>query len=77
MNADSRLSIFKWEDKISVHLLSNVHGHLEKTSAGRRLKRGELVKVTRRRILVDYKATMNYERLHLNVQVTKGGHKWW
>lgn len=58
--SDEGISMYKWKDKRSVHLLSNFHNPTVVTSVHRKQKDGEIIDVTCPQALVDYNTNMFY-----------------
>lgn len=58
--SNENISIVKWKDKKSVHMLSTLHDPKEVTSVNRRQKDGNLIEVQCPQVLKDYNLNMNF-----------------
>lgn len=75
------LTMFKWKDRKSVHLLSSLHSPSDTISVNRKEKNGSLTKVPCPTVLKDYNANMNFvdnfDRLKKDYQCDRKSRKWY
>lgn len=80
-SSNSGLSVMKWKDKRSVHLLSNFHDPRESTEVTRKEKNGTTSKVPCPMALFDYNKNMNFVDKfdqHLSIyKIDRKSHKWY
>lgn len=79
--SDTGLSIFKWKDKRSVHLLSNYHDPQIFSTVRRKSRNGQIEDINCPRILLDYNMNMGFvdklDQLKSNFGLDRRSHKWW
>lgn len=75
------LSVIKWRDKRSVHLISNFHDPNVSTEVKRKEKDGSATQVPCPQMLVDYNKNMNFvdkfDQIKGTYCVDRKSHKWW
>ncbi|XP_049770472.1 piggyBac transposable element-derived protein 4-like [Schistocerca cancellata] len=79
--SNTGLSVMKWKDKRSVHLLSNFHDPIQTTGVTRKEKDGNEIKVSCPIGLSDYNGNMNYadkfDQLKGVYETDRKSRKWW
>jgi hypothetical protein len=79
--SDNGLSVYKWKDNSSVHLLSNFSNPDDSTEVSRKQKNGTRIQVSRPQALVDYNSNMNYvdkfDQLLSSCKINRRSKKWW
>lgn len=75
------ISLAKWKDKRSVHLLSNFHDPKETASVKRKQKDGTLLDVPCPSALIDYNKNMNFvdrfDQMKSTYELDRKSKKWW
>lgn len=78
--SNTGISLVKWKDKRSVHLISNYHNPMETATVKRRNKCGEKEDIPCPLVLVDYNQNMNcvdkLDQLKSTYELDRKSHKW-
>ncbi|XP_046993906.1 piggyBac transposable element-derived protein 4-like [Schistocerca americana] len=79
--SNTGLSVMKWKDKRSVHLLSNFHDPTQRTEVTRKKKDGNEMKVSCHIALSDYNTNVNcvdkFDQLKGVYETDRKSRKWW
>jgi hypothetical protein len=79
--SNDNVSVVKWKDKKSVHLLSTFHDPKTTTSVNRKQKDGTIVEVSCPVVLKDYNQNMNFvdnfDRIVNDYHLDRKAKRWW
>lgn len=75
------ITLFKWKDKRSVHILSNYHDPTITNSVQRRQKDGSTISVPCPTVLIDYNLNMNFvdrfDQMKSSYELDRKSKRWW